>query len=338
MKSIKVIVICLLAVVLVTQVSVAQDRKAGLTGAAFLKVGVGARNVALGTAVTALSGDVNQMFYNPAGIALKDEMLQASFTYNKWIADIGHSTAAVSFNIPEVGTIGVGFITFGISGIEAVRDIPVDPGLAKFQIDNSTSATYDYRDIAYQVTFSRYVMDQLSLGITVKGISQTIDGVGASAFAIDFGSVYHIGILDWTIGARFNNLGSDLKYYDIASPLPMQFSIGTALSPFKTDQLNVMVAGDATKPQDGPLYIFSGVEVSFMNMIALRGGYKFNYSGTNEVPGTGASSVNSTIEGFSAGAGVRTTMGDYEIGVDYSYTHMDLLDAAHRFTLNIGWK
>ncbi len=233
MKSFRILLICLLAVLLVAQTGVAQNRKAGLTGAAFLKVGVGARNVALGTAVTALSSDVTQMFYNPAGIALKDQQLQASFTYNKWIADIGHSAAAVSYNLEGIGTIGVGFITFGLSGIEAIRDIPVDPGLVQFQIDNNTSTTYDYRDVAYQLTFSRYVIDQLALGITVKGVSQTIDGEGASAFAVDFGSVYHIGVLDWTIAARFNNLGSDLQYYDIASPLPMQFTIGTALGSFQ---------------------------------------------------------------------------------------------------------
>jgi hypothetical protein len=338
MKSFRILLICLLAVLLVAQIGVAQNRKAGLTGASFLKVGVGARNVALGTAVTALSGDVTQMFYNPAGIALKDQKLQASFTYNKWIADIGHSAAAVSYNIEGIGTVGVGFITFGLSGIEATRDVPVDPGLKPFQIENVTASTYDYRDVAYQVTFSRYVIDQLSLGITVKGISQTIDGVGASAFAVDFGSVYHIGIMDWTIAARFNNLGSDLMFYDIASPLPMQFTIGTAIVPLKTDQMGVMVALDAAKPQDGPLYLYSGLEVRLLDMIALRGGYKFNYSGTDEVTGTGLAPVKSTIEGLSAGAGVRTSVQGYEIGVDYSFTQMDLLDAAHRFTLTVGLK
>jgi hypothetical protein len=338
MKSFKILSICLLALLLATQMGVSQDRKAGLTGAAFLKVGVGARNVALGTAVTALAGDVNQMFYNPAGIALKDQKLQASFTYNKWIADIAHSTAAVSYNVEGIGTFGVGFITFGLSGIEASRDIPVDPGLKQYQIDMNTSSTYDYRDIAYQLTYSRYVIDKLSLGITLKGISQTIDGEGVSAFAVDFGSVYHIGVLDWTIAARFNNLGSDLKYYDIASPLPLQFTIGTALVPFKNDAFSVMVALDASKPQDGPLYLFSGAEVKLLNIIALRAGYKFNYSGTEEVTFTGTPAINSTIEGLSLGAGVWTTLDGIALGVDYSYTSMDLLDPAHRFTLSVGLK
>jgi len=338
MKSFKIISTCLLALLLAAQMGVSQDRKAGLTGAAFLKVGVGARNVALGTAVTALAGDVNQMFYNPAGIALKDQQMQASFTYNKWIADIAHSTAAVSYDVEGIGTFGVGFITFGLSGIEASRDIPVDPGLRQYQIETNTSSTYDYRDIAYQLTYSRYVIDKLSLGVTLKGISQTIDGEGVSAFAVDFGSVYHIGVLDWTIAARFNNLGSDLKYYDIASPLPLTFAIGTALVPYKNDAFSVMVAVDALKPQDGPLYVFSGAEAKILNIIALRAGYKFNYSGTDESTFAGVPAVKSTIEGLSLGAGVWTTLDGLAVGVDYSYTSMDLLDPAHRFTLTVGLK
>jgi hypothetical protein len=338
MKSLKILVVCLLAVLLVAQFGAAQNRKAGLTGAAFLKVGVGARTVALGTAVTGIAGEATQMFYNPAGIALQEKTLQASFTYNKWIADIAHSAAAVAYNWEGVGTIGVGFITFGVSGIEANRDIPVDPGLKQYQIDNTTSSTYDYRDVAYQLTISRYITDRLAMGFTVKGISQTIDGQGASAFAVDFGSLYHIGVLDWTIAARFNNLGTDLKFYDIASSLPLQFTIGTAMKPYKNELVGVMISADASKPLDGPLYIFSGAEVTFMDMFALRAGYKFNYSGTNEVTTVGSSAINSTVEGLSAGAGVHTTMQGYEIGFDYSYTQMDLLDPAHRFTLTVGLK
>ena len=339
MKKIIIVVSCLLLVLLLAQTGAAQERKAGLTGAAFLKVGVGARQVAMGTATTALTGDVNQMFYNPAGIAMKDEKLQASFSYNKWIADIGHNSAAVSYNFEDIGTIGVGFITFGLSGIAADRDIPVDPALAPFQIETLNSSTYDYRDMAYQVTFSRWVISNLALGVTVRGVTEKIDGMSTTAVALDFGSVYNVGVLDWTIAARFNNLGSDMKYYDIAFGLPLQFSIGTAMVPIKAGDSKILVAVDATKPQDGPLYFFSGIEYSFMDMFALRGGYKFNYSGTSETPGLGTLAVNSTIEGLSLGAGVQYELeGTGIIGVDYSFTQMNLLDNVHRFTLRFGMK
>jgi hypothetical protein len=337
MKS-RILTGCLIALVAAAHLGFAQDRKAGLTGAAFLKVGVGARAVAMGTAATALPGDVNQMFYNPAGIALKDQKMQASFSYNKWIADLGHNAAAVSYNLEGVGTIGAGFIMFGLSDIPADRDISLDPVLNAQSTETNTAATYDYADIAAQVTFSRYVIDNLALGITAKYISQSIDGESATAVGFDVGSVYHIGVLDWTIAARFNNLGSDVKYYDIAFGLPLQFSIGTALAPFKDEDWKFMVAVDATKPQDGPVYFYSGAEVMLFDMVALRGGYKVNYSGTDEVPGFNRTAINSTIEGLSAGAGFRTNLEEYSVGLDYAYTQMDLLDAVHRITLTIGMK
>jgi hypothetical protein len=246
------------------------------------------------------------------------------------------NSAAVSYNWEGVGTIGVGFITLGVSGIPADRDF--DPEGTNMQFDKNTASTFDYRDIAYQVTISRYVIDQLSLGVTLKGISQSMDGVSAGAFAFDFGSIYHIGVLDWTIAARFNNLGSDLKYYDIASGLPLQFSIGMTMVPIKTANHSVMIAFDATKPQDGPQYFFSGIEYSIMDMLAFRTGYKFNYSGTSESPSIGSPSFDNTIEGISAGAGVHTTYEGYRVSFDYSYTQMKLLDNTHRFTVSVGLK
>ena len=340
MKTINFVRIALVAVlcVLLPLSGNAQQRKAGLTGAAFLKVGVGARAIGMGSAVTALPNDVNQMFWNPAGMALKNQMLQASFSYNKWIADLNHNTAAVAYNWEGIGTIGIGFISFGLTGIEADRDIPLDPALKPFQVEENTSATYDYSDIALQLSYARHVIDNLSLGATVKYISQTIDGKSVTAFAIDFGSIYHIGVLDWTIGARFNNLGSDLKYYDIAFGLPLSFSIGTALSPYSDDMGKLMIAVDAVKPQDGPQYFFTGGEYTFMNMISVRGGWKLNYSGTDDGGTTSRAAINSTIEGFSAGAGFFTSLGNYSIKLDYAYTQMDILDAAHRITVSVGLK
>ncbi len=316
----------------------AQSRKAGLTGAAFLKVGVGARAVGLGSATSALTGDVNQLFWNPAGIALAehDVRMQATFSYNKWIADLSHNSAAVSYNVPDIGTFGLGFISFGISDIPADRDFPVDPALRQFQVDLNSSATYDYRDIAVHVSYARYVTESLTLGVTAKIISQSIDGEVASALAFDAGSVYNIGILDWKIAARFSNLGADLKFYDIAYGLPLSFTIGTALSPLKSDDSELMFAVDAVKTQDGPQYFYSGVEYTFLSLVSIRGGWKFNFSDTDDGGTSSRPPISSTIEGLSVGAGVRTTVDGYDIGVDYSFTKMVLLSSAHRISLHVG--
>ncbi len=338
MKKMNFIRYAFIATLCISQIAVAQQRKAGLTGAAFLKVGVGAKAVAMGSAATAFTGDVNQMFWNPAGIALTDETLQATFSYNKWIADLSHNSAGVSYNLEGIGTIGVGVISFGVSGIPADRDIPLDPVLKPSQIETNTSDTYDYQDMAVQLSFARYVSERLSLGATVKMVSQSIDGMSISAVAVDFGSVYHIGVLDWTIAARFNNLGGSMKFYDIAYGLPLSFSIGTAMTPVKMGDSDVSIALDALKPQDGPQYIYAGAEYSYADMISVRGGWKLNYSGTKDDATSTRAAINSTIEGFSAGAGVNTMIAGYAVRVDYSYSEMQLVDAAHRVSLTFGMR
>lgn len=315
-----------------------QVRKAGLNAGVFLKIGVGARSVGLGSAVTTMAGDANQIFWNPAGTALQDERFQAAFSYNKWIADLKHNAAALTYNMPGVGTFGLGFISFGVSDIPADRDIYTAPDLKQFQIDQNPTSTYDYRDIAFAVSYARYFFDKLALGFTAKYIHQKIDDQNVSGVAFDFGSIYKIGIADWQIGARLQNLGSDFKYYDISYNLPLTFSLGTSIKPYKDENNSVLFAVDGVKTQDGPQYVFAGGEYTFMNMISVRGGYKLNYSGTKIDSTSTRGEIKSTIEGVSLGAGLNVDVTGYNIKVDYAFTKMDLFDNVHRVSVRFGWK
>ena len=93
-RSLALIVISIFTVVNIQ----AQTRSVGLNAMQFLNVGVGARAAAMGLSTTALSNDVDQVFYNPAGSALKDETIQASIHYNSWLADITQNCLAVAYN------------------------------------------------------------------------------------------------------------------------------------------------------------------------------------------------------------------------------------------------
>jgi hypothetical protein len=340
-----VVLIALLVLGMAVQTADAQTRKAGINSAAFLKVGVGARQVALGSAVTSLTGDVNNMFWNPAGLASPNDGLQASFTHNNWIAGLEQEAAAVSYNLQDIGTIGIGVMMFGVSGIPADRDYGyVDPQLHAQEIDVVGASTYDYQDLLLQATVSRYITDNLSLGLTAKYISEKIDDQTATALAFDLGSVYNVGVMGWSIGARINNLGSDMKFYDYASPIPLTFSIGTSLVPIEVGKTSVLMAVDLVKPQDGQQYYYSGAEVNYDKTLFLRIGWKFNYSyfgliGDGIDGGTSQRSpVTTSLEKGSIGAGVRVPMEGYSIGFDYSYTVFSALDAVHRFTIQFSMK
>jgi hypothetical protein len=346
MKKISSISIAaLLLVVLATGIVTAQSRKAGINAAAFLKVGVGARQVGMGSAVTSTNGDVTNMFWNPAGIAMRDEKGQVSFTYNSWIGGLTQNAVAASYSLEGFGTIGVGVMTFGMSGIPADRDVyPGNAPLQAIQIDQATSNTYDYMDLVAQVTYSAYVMDRLTLGASAKFINEKIDDQNATAIGFDIGSVYNIGIYNWNIGARVSNLGSDMKFYDYPSPIPLTFSIGTSMVPLHMGENSLLVAVDLVKPQDGLQYYYSGLEYNYDNTIFLRGGWKFNYSflglaGDGMDEGTSLrQGVQTSLEKGSLGAGVRVPMAEYLISLDYAYTVFTGFSDVHRLTLHVGLK
>ncbi len=346
MKKISSISIAaLLLVVFATGIVTAQARKAGINAAAFLKVGVGAQQVGMGSAVTSLNGDVTNMFWNPAGIALSNEKAQVSFTYNSWIGGLTQNAVAASYNMEGIGTIGLGVMTFGVSGIPADRDVfPDSPILQPYQIDLGTSSTYDYMDMVAQVTYSTYVMDRLTLGASFKFINEKIDDQNATAIGFDLGSVYNIGISNWNIGARISNLGSDMKFYDYASPIPLTFSVGTSLVPVRIGSNSVLLAVDLVKPQDGLQYYYTGFEYNYNNMVFLRGGWKMNYSylglaGDGIDEGTTIrQGVQTSLEKGSLGCGVRVPMAEYMLSLDYSYTVFSLFSDVHRLTLRVSMK
>ena len=57
------------------------------SGLSFLKLGFGARNIAIGDAGTALSSDVTSLFYNPAALALNPAS-EIMLMHNEWIQDV----------------------------------------------------------------------------------------------------------------------------------------------------------------------------------------------------------------------------------------------------------
>ncbi len=317
-----------------------EARKSGITGAAFLKVGVGARMAALGQAATTVTHEPNQLFLNPGGLALKSGQTQATFTYNRWIADINHNAGAVAFGT-RLGTIGVGFVSMGLSKIEADRDaIPgFLQGIAK-QYDTGTSPTYDYSDVAVLVGYANQVTDKLSLGANMKVLRESIDRHSASSVAFDFGAIYQIGFRGASVGARISNIGKDMKFFAVGVPLPLMFSVGASFDLVKHEKHSFMVRADAAKPQDASQIVFSGGEYVYNDMLFLRGAWKFNYSGVEDTYGgrNQGAKIRETEEKGSLGAGVKLPMGRHKVAVDYAFTGFGLLNNVHRFSVGIDLK
>ena len=312
-----------------------QVAKSGLDALAFLNIGIGAKQVALGSAATTMSGDPNQIFWNPAGIINNSSKFGASVSYNNWLLGLNQESGVITYNMGESGTFGVGFTSFGVNNIPADRDL-LPSNLSSLQIDNQTSSTYNYRDMALILSYARQVTDKLTLGLNVKYLNESIDNMSANAFAIDLGSIYNITDF-WDVGARLDNLGSDIKYYDISSPIPLTFSVGTSVHTNFSDAVGGALDVDVVQPQDLGQLVYTGVDVNLIKVFDVRAGYKFNYSGTKDAGNSLRGPISTTIEGFSAGVGANVKLSSYNLRFDYSFTQMSILNNVHQFTLSFNW-
>ncbi len=318
-------------------------RKTGMSGASILKVGVGAKAVAIGSAITTETGDVNQLFWNPAGISLDAGKTEVTFSYNNWLVDLSHNAFAVAHSFGNLGTFAIGGLMSGVSGIEADRDY-----ISGLDIDYSGGATFDYNAMYIALGYAKQFTNKLSLGITTKYYREEIDVEAADAFAFDFGAIYKIGYRDLAIGARIQNLGSDMKYYFTDFSLPLVFSFGVSMSMIQSDFFNLKGFADATKPLDAEQLLLGGLQATLYQSVHLRAGYKFNYSGVRDkfedrvsyqrIEGVTRShwydseEYYRTDEGVSVGAGVEIHYGDYKLIVDYAWTAFNLLDDVNRFS------
>ena len=73
--------------------------KTGTTAAQFLKIGVGARALAMGGAYAATSNDATALYWNPAGLSSlkKNEIL---LDHQDWILDVDLDFVGASFKTP----------------------------------------------------------------------------------------------------------------------------------------------------------------------------------------------------------------------------------------------
>lgn len=86
------------------------------TTASFLKLGSGARATGLGGAYTAVSGDINSISYNPAGLASLKKS-EAGFTRAELVDGVSYNFLGYSQPASK-GTLGLGVNYLGQSSIE----------------------------------------------------------------------------------------------------------------------------------------------------------------------------------------------------------------------------
>lgn len=314
-----------------------QQQKLAQTGFKFLYVSNDARVSSMAETGTSLRfGYASSMFYNPAGMANLNKLVDVSFGQTQWIADINYMSGSLAF-APFDNNFGV----FGISVVA------VDYG-SFYQTVRSTGergfeeiGTYSPTALSVGIGYAKMLSEKFSIGANVKYATQTL-GTGVTAIAadgnyveedfktntvaFDFGVIYKTGFKSLNVGMSIRNFSKEIKYVDENFELPLTFRVGMSMDMMDIiqpdqDMHTFNLAVDATNPRDNKEYVNIGGEYIFMNTLALRGGYSgFDNNG-----------------GLTAGAGVMQEVAGFLLAVDYAYAPFDIFDAVHRFTVRFSF-
>lgn len=248
--------------------------KAGTCGLSFLKIGIGARPVGMGEAFTAISGDVNCLYWNPAGLA-KIEGINLTFMHNRWFQEISSDYLATAFKIKE-NSIGVSLALNRVPDIE-VRDKPTAEPIG----------TFDAEDLVFTLGYAKSLGGKFDLGVSIKGLYQKIYTYEASGLGFDIGGIY---VLDdkFQFGTAILNLGPEMKFEEEKFSLPLIYKLGAA---YKTSEKrlngNIILDLDLVKPRDSDLKLHSGIEYNYDKILSLRIGYQSGYDDKNFTFGLG---------------------------------------------------
>lgn len=328
MKKIIVVLVLLFQSALLPQYS-----NLGASGAQFLEIPLGAATAGMGGVAAGLVKDASSMFYNPAGLAAV-KGYDIHFSYLKMFDMFDINGAGVGYSLGESGVLGVSLISVSSDKVEITTE----------KEPNGTGRFYDAQDLAMGLTYSRFLTDRFSAGLSVKYIYQRIWNEVADGIAFDIGTQYRLDFNNFTIAMAMTNFGPDLRFdgpdlnvvfsrdenYPLSRlapaslktdpyALPLHFRVGIAMDLYQQDFFKVRGGIDATHPNDNSERIHAGAEFSFYDRLYLRGGYKYNYDD----------------EQAALGAGFSFFLGEALLRFDYAYSVFGILPDIQRISLNM---
>lgn len=338
----KTVLLFLIVTAVFFNTSASYAQKVGSTSMQFLKVMPCARATALGEAYTVWATGAEAMFWNPAGLARVDNM-EFSTTYVNWLFDARQGAFSYALDMGGFGAIGlqIQYIDFG-EFEETVNERPYinNP-------DNPGITGRTFRPFSYLVglSYARYLTDKFSLGLSVKYAHESLfngrrvtaqvrQGVfeevntWANGLLFDFGIRYNTGFRSVYIGSTVQNFGADVKYAKESNPVPLLFRFGIGANLIGSEGLlrsglkdyRLSVASDIFHPNDYAQQVHVGMEYEYGGLLALRGGYKFNYD----------------FDGLTFGVGIKHAIEGLRLSADYSYGAMGTyLGNVQRFSIGL---
>lgn len=275
------------------------------TAVPFLTITPDARAAGMGDTGVATSADVNSAYWNAAKLVFIDDQLGygVSGSYTPWLGKIINDMSVFYLS---------GFYRIGREQKVAASMKYFDLGEIQFKgVNNEDLGRFNPREFAFDLTYSRMLTEELSLGGALRYIHSNLTGAlstgnidarPGNTLAVDLGFYYNKPFVSTNstlaLGAAITNLGAKISYSDANNRdfIPTNLRWGGAYT-IELDAKNKLTfALDFNKllvpspPRDNSTPLLSGIFGSFTDAtggfseeiqeIMISGGTEYWYNNT----------------------------------------------------------
>jgi len=283
----------------------------GTTAANFLKIPVGARETALGGALTAAAAGPAALFYNPAGLGSLTAP-EVSYSYNNYFSGLSQQWLAAAYPL-RYGALGLGLNYFNVKAFPAYDG----DGAGIGSVSAYDAAAYLGYGMGLRTGLS--ALPEVRIGAAVKYLRGRLDSASSSGYGADAGLVL-LPARGLSLGLGVENLlGSRMEYINSGARPARKVKAGAAYL-VRGLPVSALLTADFNFPEDGNSYLSAGIENTLYGALALRAGY---------------SAAGDVSNGLNFGLGLalpRRYSGD--VSLDYSYGATYDLGNVHKFGLS----
>ncbi|UCD38882.1 MAG: PorV/PorQ family protein, partial [Fidelibacterota bacterium] len=316
-------------------------KKLGTSAATFLRIPVGARGSALGSAYVSRSEDATTLFWNPSGLS-RLSGTSITLDYAPWLPGLDFSYAGLAIPMGNLGGIGLSVTSLNSEKMDVTTP----------QYPMGTGETFTAASLALGFTYARNLTDRFSIGVTVKYIQERIYHSYANGIGFDIGTLFNIPFRGIRLGISVANFGSKMQMdgedlnvrVDIAPDqkgnnqtivgalrtdkfdIPLIMRIGLSGELVESDQMRITWVMDGINPNDNTISLNLGLECAlWRESVVLRAGYNNLLLEDN-------------IRGFTAGAGLSIPWAQVRgMSIDYAFQDFQYLGGVNRFSVSAGF-
>ena len=283
-------IITSIVLIVVSSLVLGQNSRMGSASSTQLLVVPSAKHLSGGGAAATATG-MDATFWNPAGLAMSENSVDAIFSNRQYFADIDNSFFGIATNLGDY-KMGVSVRTFNVGDIDETTVFYPD----------GTGQVFTPNFSILGATLARKLSDNTSVGLNANLIREGFGRVAATGLAYDLGVQYRgfLGREGLDVGFAMKNFGSPMKYDGEG--------LGVMASPVDGDRPVEYYKIDAAA-FDLPFVFDMGVSYNIAGAdIGVT--YTSNYYSTDELK----LSVGYTLEGLgSVGVGMQSSSASQEI-------------------------